>query len=317
MSAPGPDPETGASANYADVLWSFMTSTAISPKTPVNAPMMSQPKKLRPRDPAARAVMIAKAIQIKSSIRYSPIRCMFQCLHRIKVVLTCQALLTNAHQGRAHLQKPLNTSLNWGRVGSAKAARPAFWGDGRRTAKRSAAQQVVTSLLALTRGSGCSQKSVRFCFGIWVFFTLKHFTDAVCVGSEFVNDVRKSDTLHAHNVGCNSLCECECASLFDDNVHNDPCNWVSFGWGFSPKQVSHGCSFLNMVGRVASGRSGFLPAIQWSRTLRKGAVSLAGAVIRSFRLGAPRQSHIRMIWLSGNPVDEWRCSVGNLAGACP
>lgn len=129
MSAPGSDPETGASANYADVLWSFMTSTAISPKTPVNAPMMSQPKKLRPRDPAARAVMIAKAIQIKTrNMLNSPLNCICEFLQRIKVVLTCQALLTNAHQGRAHLQKPLNTSLNWGRVGIAKAARPLFSG---------------------------------------------------------------------------------------------------------------------------------------------------------------------------------------------
>lgn len=185
----------------------------------------------------------------------------------------------HADRGQARPQvAPIPSLLNLARVGLAKAARPVFFWDGRRTAKRSAVQQAVTSLLTLPLGSGCSQKSVRFCFGIWVFFTLEHFTNAVCVGSEFVNDVGVSDTLHAHDVGCYSLCECESASLFGDHVHNDPCNWVSFGWGFSPKQVSHGCSFLNMVGRVASGRSGFLPAILWFRTLRKGAGSLIGVV---------------------------------------
>ncbi len=221
-----------------------------------------------------------------------------------------------ADRGQARLQvAPISSLSNLGRAGGVKAARPVFWGPCRRTANRSAAQQVIPSLLIVPLGSGCPQKSVCFCFGIGVFFPFKHFTDAVCVGSEFVNDVGKSDTLHTHNVGCNSLCECECTSLFGDNVQNDPRNWVSFGWGFSPKKISHGWSSV-VAGRIAMGVSGISPAVLWCRAVCKGAVSLAGVATANRRPGTLIQSHVWQIWISGNPVDNLGVVVGKLGRFC-
>ncbi|MEQ3671547.1 hypothetical protein [Pseudophaeobacter sp.] len=222
-----------------------------------------------------------------------------------------------ADRGQARLQVAPKTSLlNLGRVGADRAARPVFSVCGRRTAKRFAAQQVVFSLLALPL-LGCRQKSVCFCFGIGVNFTLKYFDYACRVGSHLVSDMRSFDALNAHDMRCYSVFEREFWSPFGDYVQFDTSNVVSFRRGFFPKQVGHEfVSFADMVGRIALGVSGILPAILWFRAVCKGAVSLAGVATANCRPGTPIQSHFWQIWTSGNPVDNLGVVVGNLGRFC-
>jgi len=157
----------------------------------------------------------------------------------------------------------------------------------RRTAKIFAVRQVIPSLLPWAL-SLFGQKAICFGQRVWMRIPADHFADAIGVGPKFMNNVGVADALQLHHPDCNSLDKCELASFFDNNVHFDTCNRVSFRMGFFPEQISHVVSrFSYMVGRIASmGISGFAPAILYGRNFHKGAVSLVGVAIRSCHPGA-------------------------------
>lgn len=154
-----------------------------------------------------------------------------------------------------------------------------------RAANCSAAQQVIPSLSKQASLPGC-QKSKRFVCCLGVLIAPENFANPIGVCSELVNDIRVGNALQAHHMGCNSLGERKCASLKSDDIHLDTCDRVSFVWGVFPKQVSHvGFSFRHMVGRIAKGTSGFVPAILWFRALHEYAGSSAGVATANRRPG--------------------------------